>query len=617
MVDPKLFMPTRLVPCGARRNLPYDAEIEYIESTGEQWIDTGVYADTNTTVECEFFIKSSSGGFIYGGGSAWGSGCFGLQCIVYSATSRQFCAMAGNDYNAKVVDNNQINDRWLSSIQSVGHINIPNVWDANAGGTSGLPSPKAMLLFAFQRGNSVTDKISARIRRWKCGSVCDLISVRVGSVGYMYDRVTGRLFGNAGTGSFVLGPDKVETFADLAKKVRSFGDNQQFARARLTGAEIPDTWTDENGTVYSDPKIVQDVQEVQDPEGNTHLAAIPMPKYATKHDIQLDAPENGVEAYATEATAIEGIYYWGYGKDYAQATTYAVNAFCGYKGGIFQCTTAVSSTEAFDPSKWSLKDAVYYSDAKTYAVGDYAKCSGKIYQCTTAIETAEDWNPDHWAQISNASFRAGALVNIPLSTGATVPYTEWTAIYHTDVSSSNLEYFAYGYDRWEFSAIRQYFNSAEPIGEWWNPAHIGDCPPSQLATVRGYKAGCSAALLQYAKPIRVPVYPWNQSPQYTVDVFWLPSGTEMFGAVNSNEGSAFQKVQDNCYAASGWTTANNGDCSGRIYRRVSATGTAVVVWLRSVFRPTSYGAWYVDRGGNLHNYTVLNTYAGLPCCAIY
>ena len=37
----------------------------------------------------------------------------------------------------------------------------------------------------------------------------DLIPVRKGSFGYMYDRVSGKLYGNAaGTGAFVIGPDK-------------------------------------------------------------------------------------------------------------------------------------------------------------------------------------------------------------------------------------------------------------------------------------------------------------------------------------------------------------------------------------------------------------------------
>ena len=39
--------------------------------------------------------------------------------------------------------------------------------------------------------------------------VMDLIPVRVGTTGYMYDTVSGELFGNAGTGEFILGSDIV------------------------------------------------------------------------------------------------------------------------------------------------------------------------------------------------------------------------------------------------------------------------------------------------------------------------------------------------------------------------------------------------------------------------
>lgn len=35
----------------------------------------------------------------------------------------------------------------------------------------------------------------------------DFVPVRIGDVGYMYDKVTKQLFGNDGTGAFVLGPD--------------------------------------------------------------------------------------------------------------------------------------------------------------------------------------------------------------------------------------------------------------------------------------------------------------------------------------------------------------------------------------------------------------------------
>jgi hypothetical protein len=35
----------------------------------------------------------------------------------------------------------------------------------------------------------------------------DFIPVRKGTTGYMYDKVSGQLFGNSGSGNFILGPD--------------------------------------------------------------------------------------------------------------------------------------------------------------------------------------------------------------------------------------------------------------------------------------------------------------------------------------------------------------------------------------------------------------------------
>ena len=37
--------------------------------------------------------------------------------------------------------------------------------------------------------------------------VLDFIPVRKNGVGYMYDSISGELFGNAGTGDFILGND--------------------------------------------------------------------------------------------------------------------------------------------------------------------------------------------------------------------------------------------------------------------------------------------------------------------------------------------------------------------------------------------------------------------------
>ena len=38
--------------------------------------------------------------------------------------------------------------------------------------------------------------------------VRDFIPVRIGQTGYLFDKVSRQLFGNSGTGNFILGPDK-------------------------------------------------------------------------------------------------------------------------------------------------------------------------------------------------------------------------------------------------------------------------------------------------------------------------------------------------------------------------------------------------------------------------
>ena len=69
-----------------------------------------------------------------------------------------------------------------------------------------------MYLFAYNRNGTTTGfcktRVSSFIVKENGVTVCDLIPVRKNGVGYMYDRVSGTLFGNSGTGAFTIGPDK-------------------------------------------------------------------------------------------------------------------------------------------------------------------------------------------------------------------------------------------------------------------------------------------------------------------------------------------------------------------------------------------------------------------------
>jgi hypothetical protein len=62
----------------AGKRLPYDAEVEYLESTGTQWVDTGVLLQFPISADMTLAMVSPYGtlgslpvfGFRYGGGNA-------------------------------------------------------------------------------------------------------------------------------------------------------------------------------------------------------------------------------------------------------------------------------------------------------------------------------------------------------------------------------------------------------------------------------------------------------------------------------------------------------------------------------------------------------------------
>lgn len=47
--------------------LPYDAEVEYLESTGTQWIDTGIIATENTRIKATLMTLSTGNKNWFGG----------------------------------------------------------------------------------------------------------------------------------------------------------------------------------------------------------------------------------------------------------------------------------------------------------------------------------------------------------------------------------------------------------------------------------------------------------------------------------------------------------------------------------------------------------------------
>ena len=129
----------------------------------------------------------------------------------------------------------------------------------------------------------------------------------------------------------------------------------------------------------------------------------------------------------------------------------------------------------------------------------------------------------------------------------------------------------YGCNRWDWSAIRQWMNSAAAPGEWWTVQHEYDAAPDYAATLAGFMADLPADFLNAVAPARLVTALSNAyggGSVETVDRFWPPSRTEIFGDANNGVAEGVQMAK--------YIDATDAD---RI--KYEASGSARSWWLRS------------------------------------
>lgn len=187
--------------------LPYDAEVEYLESSGTQYLNLGIIGASGMTFEADAMWTNLSG--------------VQVLCGAKGSRTDSFTTMFG-----------KFNDFYASQFGYLGYTQIGtpdtnrHLYTSkinNSGGDVGIDGNIAkktyglyladVPIYLFCRNNNGVAVDLSHVKLYSCkiknneSFILDLIPVRVGQVGYMYDKVSGQLFGNAGTGSFILGPD--------------------------------------------------------------------------------------------------------------------------------------------------------------------------------------------------------------------------------------------------------------------------------------------------------------------------------------------------------------------------------------------------------------------------
>lgn len=153
----------------------------------------------------------------------------------------------------------------------------------------------------------------------------------------------------------------------------------------------------------------------------------------------------------------------------------------------------------------------------------------------------------------------------------------------------------YGCNRWDWSAIRQWLNSAAAPGEWWTAQHEYDAAPAYAATLAGFMADLPADFLSAVAPARLTTALSNAyggGSVETVDRFWLPSRTEIFGDANNGvaEGVLMTKYVD---ATDADRIKQNGNGAADRWRLRSANLSQA----HSVYLVSSDGTFFVAGHG--------------------
>lgn len=191
--------------------IPYAMEIEYLKGDGNAHIVLPFNGYSNkTTFEFEFIFAGSVNCSLIG--SRANSNERFCWCAIPS-TGNLLQIGYGSSYDNLSIRTNVedvINVKTEIAGNSINYI-VTNKTAGTSSNKSWDTATFHVLDYIYLFWNGTLSK--SRIKIKKCViknegvTIVDCCPVRVGNVGYLFDRVSGQLFGNSGTGSFVLGPD--------------------------------------------------------------------------------------------------------------------------------------------------------------------------------------------------------------------------------------------------------------------------------------------------------------------------------------------------------------------------------------------------------------------------
>lgn len=239
---------------------------------------------------------------------------------------------------------------------------------------------------------------------------------------------------------------------------------------------------------------------------------------------------------------------------------------------------------------------------------------GSVYGFTQMPDVA----PSNWKATSYAADGITTIETVAVTSGSDGTDLG-TMQYETRNGNLNsMQESAYGWNRWKYSAARQWLNSTQPKGKWWTKQDDWDIAPSQLATKDGFLCGMPADMLAALKTVKVITLANTVNDggvtDITYDRVFLASMSQMNVNMSKEEGAVheyWQRRTNSKTPIEPWKTYP-------IMIRYSAANhtSPQYVFSRSAYRGSANYVMHVNTRGDVHSTSAWNSLVYAPLVVV-
>nr|DAZ04350.1 MAG TPA: hypothetical protein [Caudoviricetes sp.] len=153
----------------------------------------------------------------------------------------------------------------------------------------------------------------------------------------------------------------------------------------------------------------------------------------------------------------------------------------------------------------------------------------------------------NWKATSYAADGITVIETVPITSGSGGTSLGTMQLSTRNSNLNSMEEAGYGWNRWKYSAARQWLNSDQPKGKWWTKQDDWDVAPSQLATKDGFLCGMPAEMLAVLKTVKVTTLANTVNDggvtDITYDKVFLASMSQMNVNMSKEEGAVHEYWQ--------------------------------------------------------------------------